>query len=234
MPEPGVSFCAKGTDMRILWVEDDPELAHDLRLQLEQAGYAVDWSALAADADWLIKQEQYEAVILDLGLPDQPGLSLLKGWRQKGIELPVLILTARGAWFEKVEGFKAGADDYLAKPFHSEELLARLQALIRRHHRLAPGKLQVGSLQLDEARQAACLDGQLIALTGHEFRLLRVLMLHPGQLLSKTQLAEQVYDLEQAVDSNTVEVFIGRLRQKIGKEWIQTRRGQGYCFAAKV
>lgn len=220
--------------MRILWVEDDPELAHDLRLQLEQAGYAVDWSALAADADWLIRQEQYEAVILDLGLPDQPGLSLLSKWRGQGIQVPVLILTARSAWFEKVEGLKAGADDYLAKPFHSEELLARLQALIRRHHGQAAGKLKVGALQLDEDRQEALLEGQTIALTGHEFRLLRVLMLHPGQIMSKTQLAEQLYDLEQAIDSNTLEVFIARLRQKIGKEWIQTRRGQGYAFVDKA
>jgi two-component system, OmpR family, response regulator len=220
--------------MRLLLVEDDADLAAGLRAQLEKAGYAVDWTGLATEADWLLKQEQYEAVILDLGLPDQPGLTLLQSWRQKGYDLPVLILTARGAWFEKVAGFKAGADDYLAKPFHSEELLARLQALLRRHHKVLPGQFQLGDLQLDELKQSVQLQGQSIALTGQEFRLLRVFMLHPGQILSKSQLAEQLYDLDQEVDSNTLEVFIARLRQKIGKERIQTRRGQGYCFDAKI
>lgn len=216
--------------MRLLLVEDDGALASDLRLQLEQAGYAVDWSATARDADWLLRQEDYQAVILDLGLPDQPGLDLLKSWRGQQKEVPVLILTARGAWFEKVEGFKAGADDYLAKPFHSEELLVRLTALIRRHHRALPGQLQVGDLSLDEARQEVLLSGQALTLTGQEFRLLRFFMHHPGQLFSKAQLAEQLYDLEQEVDSNTLEVFIARLRQKIGKERIVTRRGQGYSL----
>lgn len=229
-PARAGSSRANGINMRLLLVEDDSALAEDLRLKLAEAGYAVDWSASARDADWLLRQEDYQAVILDLGLPDQPGLDLLKSWRHAQQDLPVLILTARGAWFEKVEGLKAGADDYLAKPFHSEELLARLNALIRRHNRAVPGQLVVGELQLDEARQAVLLAGQALALTGHEFRLLRFLMHHPGQLFSKAQLAEQLYDLEQEVDSNTLEVFIARLRQKIGKERIVTRRGQGYCL----
>ncbi|PIQ29056.1 DNA-binding response regulator [bacterium (Candidatus Blackallbacteria) CG17_big_fil_post_rev_8_21_14_2_50_48_46] len=216
--------------MRLLLVEDDAALAEALRSGLEQAGYAVDWSEQAQDADWLVRQNLYEAVILDLGLPDRPGLELLKDWRQRKLDLPVLILTARGAWFEKVEGFKAGADDYLAKPFHSEELLVRLQALIRRHHRLPQGQLQVGDLVLDENRQEVWQAGSPVVLTGQEFRLLRVLMLHPGQVLSKQQLGEQLYDFDQEVDSNTLEVFIARLRQKIGRERIQTRRGQGYRF----
>ena len=216
--------------MRLLLVEDDAELAADLRLQLLQAAYAVDCAATAADADWLVRHEPYEGVVLDLGLPDRSGLEMLQAWRQSGLQLPVVILTARGAWFEKVEGFKAGADDYLAKPFHSEELIARLQAVLRRHHGTAPGLLVQGELQLDELRQQVRCQGQDIALTGHEYKLLRLLMLHPGQLFSKSQLLEQLYDLEQNVDSNTLEVFVARLRQKIGKQHIETRRGQGYRF----
>jgi DNA-binding response OmpR family regulator len=214
--------------MRLLLVEDDESLAEHLRERLEQGGYAVDWSPSGEDAYWLGSHEAYAAVILDLGLPDLPGLDVLRRWRNNGLTLPVLILTARDAWQEKVDGFQAGADDYLTKPFHSEELLARLQALIRRASGGVPGPLICGPLSLDERTQSVWLSGQEHTLTGSEFRLLRYLMLHPGQILSKLQLAEQLYDLDSGADSNIIEVYMNRLRHKIGRERIHTQRGQGY------
>ncbi|PKL78446.1 MAG: DNA-binding response regulator [Candidatus Melainabacteria bacterium HGW-Melainabacteria-1] len=216
--------------MRVLLIEDDEVLCAQLRPKLEAAGYAVDLTGLGLDGQFLGDQEDYDLVILDLGLPDGDGLDVLRHWRRRGRQMPVLVLTGREAWQQKVEGFQAGADDYLAKPFHSEELLARMQALIRRRYGQAPSSLRWGDLALDEARQ--CVSGPFgeQALTGHEFRLLRYLMLNPGRVLSKSQLTEHVYDLEAGSDSNTLEVFIARLRHKIGRELIQTRRGQGYVF----
>lgn len=216
--------------MRLLLIEDDEQLCRQLRGKLEAAGYAVDMTSSGQDGAFLGRQEDYDLVILDLGLPDAEGLEVLRQWRRQDRKFPVLILTGRDAWYQKVEGFQAGADDYLAKPFHSEELLARIQALIRRHYGQVPGKLSYGVLELDEASQSVWVGPQQEALTGHEFRLLRYMMLNPGRILSKAQLTEHLYDLEQEAISNTLEVFIARLRQKIGKDLIQTRRGQGYCF----
>jgi DNA-binding response OmpR family regulator len=217
--------------VRLLLVEDDPGLGPALKRAFEQAGFAVDLSSDGPDAEVLGELEPYDAIVLDLGLPGRDGLSVLRHWRTHGRRMPVLILTARGAWHEKVEGLQAGADDYLAKPFHTEELLARLQAIMRRVHGRAEPVLRIGGICLDELRQVVRTeDGTEHALTGIEFRLLRYLMTHPGQVLSKAQLAEHIYDFDDARDSNVIEVYIKRLRQKIGVERIVTRRGQGYVF----
>ena len=217
--------------MRLLVVEDDAVLGERLRKDLGQAGFAVDLADNGVDAEFLGDQEPYDAVVLDLGLPKRPGLEVLQNLRRCGNAVPVIILTARDAWHEKVEGFKAGADDYLAKPFHVEELLARVNALIRRGHGQAGGAVRAGGLTLDEDRQSVrTADGDEIGLTGIEFRLLRYLMLHPGQILSKSRLTEHVYDFDSDKDSNVMEVYINRLRHKLGKDLIATRRGQGYVF----
>lgn len=220
--------------MRLLLVEDNPSLGPALKRALEQAGFAVDLSSNGPDAEVLGEIEPYDAVVLDLGLPGRDGLSVLRHWRARGRRMPVLILTARGAWQEKVEGFQAGADDYLAKPFHTEELLARLQAIVRRAHGRAEPLLRVSGICLDESRQVVYAeDGSEQALTGIEFRLLRYLMTHPAQVLSKARLAEHIYDFDDEHDSNVIEVYIKRLRQKIGADVIVTRRGQGYVFERK-
>jgi DNA-binding response OmpR family regulator len=218
--------------MRLLLVEDDAVLSNQLRLELEQAGFAVDVAVNGIDAEFMGESEPYHVVVLDLGLPGRPGLDVLRRWRAAGNPAPVLILTARDAWHEKVDGFKAGADDYLGKPFHTAELIARLQALLRRGVVRPHGPLQGAGLELDEDAQIARISetGQVVELTGTEFRLLRYLMRHPGQVLSKTRLAEQVYDFETERDSNVLEVYINRLRRKFGRELIATRRGQGYVF----
>ena len=217
--------------MRVLLVEDDAELSARLKADLGRAGYAVDTADNGIDAQHLGEQEPYDAVILDLGLPGRSGLEVLKNWRAAGSEVPVLVLTARDAWYEKVDGFKAGADDYLGKPFHVEELLARLQALLRRSYGRATGSaLSMFGIELDEARQAVHRDGTMLELTGVEFRLLRYFMLHPGEVMSKTRLTEHVYEYDAERDSNVIEVYINRLRQKLGKHLIKTRRGQGYVF----
>lgn len=219
--------------MRILLAEDDSSLARLLRDTLQAAGYAVDVAADGVEADFLAREGLFDAVILDLGLPRRPGLEVLGGWRSAGLDLPVLILTARDAWHEKVEGFRAGADDYLTKPFHAEELLARLSALLRRARGQAPGPLSVGGWQLDEARkEVRSIDGQPIALTDFEYRLLRLFLLHPGQVLSRSWLEERLYDESHEGGSNVLEVLVNRLRGKLGREAIQTRRGQGYLFAS--
>lgn len=225
--------------MRLLLAEDDAALAEGLLLHLRAAGYAVDWAADGAEADYLAREGLFDAVILDLGLPKQAGLPVLRGWRAAGLALPVLILTGRDAWHQKVDGFAAGADDYLTKPFHPEELLARLSALLRRARGLVPGALAVGMWELDEGRQMLLRHGEaqdeakneVIALTAMEFRLLRVLMLHAGQVLAKAWLEEHLYDEGHEHGSNVLEVYVNRLRAKLGREWIQTRRGQGYVFA---
>lgn len=220
--------------MRLLIAEDDAQLGPRLRERLVREGYAVDLAADGIDAGHLGATEPYDAIILDLGLPGRPGLQLLRDWRAAGNTVPVLILTARDGWSERVEGLQAGADDYLGKPFHPEELLARIQALLRRAAPVQAPELRVGRWRLDESRQ--CLvardadhgDGQ--ALTATEFRLLRYFMRHPDQVLSKTTLSAHVYDYDAERDSNVIEVYVRRLRALLGAECIETRRGQGYLF----
>jgi DNA-binding response OmpR family regulator len=218
--------------MRILLAEDDAHLSSRLCDDLGRKGYAVDVAHNGVDAGHLGNEEPYDAVVLDLGLPGQPGLDVLRDWRRRSNAVPVLILTARDAWHEKVEGFKAGADDYLGKPFHFEELCARLTALIRRNHATPCAGLKECGLRLDEERQAVLCNGKSIILSGVEFRLLRYFMLHAGQVLSKTQIEEHVYQMDSEKDSNVIEVYVSRLRNKIGRHYIRTRRGQGYEFGA--
>jgi two-component system OmpR family response regulator len=219
--------------MRLLLVEDDAALNHKLKTALTQAGFAVDVTENGVDAERMGEVEPYDIVVLDLGLPERSGLEVLRAWRAHGNTVPVLVLTARDAWHERVDGLRAGADDYLGKPFYVEELIARLNALIRRSAMHEGGALCVGNITLDEAQQAIVMpDKTTIALTGIEFRLLRYFMLHPGQVLSKSRLTEHIYDWDADHDSNVIEVYVKRLRQKCGKELIQTRRGQGYVFQA--
>ncbi|MBS3805052.1 MAG: response regulator transcription factor [Oleiphilaceae bacterium] len=217
--------------MRLLLVEDDALLADSLNRQLTAAGFTLDAVGTAAAAEQLGKQEDYRAVVLDLGLPDGNGLDVLKRWRAQNLTMPVLILTARGNWQDKVNGLSAGADDYLGKPFQAEELLARLNALIRRSEGRVESKLVAGGFQLDENRQRLQTpDGLEHSLTGTEFRLLRCLMSRPGQVFSKEQLLDQLYSLSDSPTENTIEAYIRRLRKLIGQDAITTRRGQGYIF----
>ena len=217
--------------MRLLLVEDHVPLADELLVSLGRQGYAVDWLADGRDAAFQGACEPYDLIILDLGLPGKPGLEVLQEWRASGISAPVLILTARGSWAERIEGLKAGADDYLSKPFHPEELQLRIQSLLRRAHGLANHtQLQAAGLQLDESRQCVSRGGKAIELTAAEFRLLRYFMLHVGQILSKSHLAEHLYDGESERDSNVIEVHVNHLRRKLGRAVIETRRGQGYRF----
>jgi len=214
--------------MRILLVEDEPTLRAQLRASLEEAGYVVDEANDGRDAQHLGETEPFDAAVLDLGLPVLDGLTVLKRWRERGFRMPVLILTARDSWHEKVAGIDAGADDYLAKPFHMEELLARLRALIRRAQGLASPLLQCGALTLDTRSGRVTLDGRPVSLTSHEYRVLAYLMHRPGSVVSRTELTEHLYAQDFDRDSNTIEVFIGRLRKKLPPETIQTVRGLGY------
>jgi two-component system OmpR family response regulator len=217
--------------VRLLLVEDDANLVAMLRKDLETAGFAVDIATNGIDAEFMGNEGIYDIIVLDLGLPQRSGLDVLKNWRANRNAVPVLILTARDAWHERVDGFKAGADDYLGKPFHVEELVARLNALLHRIREKPGGVLDVNGLILDEDRQAVVTrDGTSISLTGTEFRLLRYLLLHPDRILSKSVLTEHVYDFDSDKDSNVIEVYIKRLREKLGKGCIETRRGQGYVF----
>jgi len=219
--------------MRLLLVEDDELLVASLKKALEQQGFAVDAALDGVDGEFMGDEEPYDLVVLDLGLPGRPGLEVLRNWRQRGNKVPVIVLTARDAWHERVDGFKAGADDYLGKPFHVEELLARMLALVRRSHGAVSPVLQSGGLELDEERQRVRLeDNRSINLTGTEFRLLRYFMLNPGKILSKTRLTEHVYKQDFDRDSNLIEVYVRHLREKLGRERIETRRGQGYIFLA--
>lgn len=221
--------------MRLLLVEDDAELVAHLKPALIQAGFAVDLADNGIDAEYLGDEEPYDVVVLDLGLPQRPGLDVLANWRSRDNRVPVLILTARDAWHERVDGFKYGADDYLGKPFHVEELLARLQALIRRSGDRPGAVIRTAGLTLDEERQQVMLaDGRTFELTGTEFRLLRYFMLNPERILSKSRLTEHVYDQEFDRDSNLIEVYVRRLREKIGQQHIRTLRGQGYLFPERV
>lgn len=217
--------------MRLLLVEDHVPLADELLASLIRQGYAVDWLADGRDAAYQGATEPYDLIILDLGLPGKPGLEVLREWRAGGLATPVLILTARSSWAERIEGLQTGADDYLSKPFHPQELLLRIQGLLRRAHGLAnQPQLQAAGLQLDESRQCVSRGAEVIELTAAEFRLLRYFMLHPQQLLSKSHLAEHMYDGETERDSNVLEVQVNRLRGKLGREVIETKRGQGYRF----
>jgi DNA-binding response OmpR family regulator len=223
--------------MRLLLVEDDVQLSTDLQARLKQAGFAVDTADNGIDAEFLGNETPYAAIILDLGLPLRNGLEVLNHWRQQANQVPVIILTARDAWYERVDGFKAGADDYLGKPFHFEELLMRLQALLRRHyHTHAHAQiLYCGGLQLNEALQQVTTEqGITHDLTGTEFRLLRYFMLHPGHILTKSRLTEQVYANDADKDSNVIEVYVRHLRRLVGETRIQTRRGQGYIFIEQL
>ena len=217
--------------MRLLLVEDDKTLVSTLKKDLQKAGYAVDVADNGIDAQFLGDENIYDIIVLDLGLPQRSGLEVLKNWRASENGTPVIVLTARDAWHERVDGFKAGADDYLGKPFHIEELLARLTALLHRTQQKAGGLLQQDDLTLDEERQTLTkADGSNYVLTGTEFRLLRYFMLHPDRILSKSTLMEHVYELDADKDSNVIEVYVKRLREKVGKDRIVTRRGQGYSF----
>jgi len=214
--------------MRILLVEDEPTLRAALRRSLEDAGYVVDEADNGRDAWHLGETEPFDAVVLDLGLPQLDGLTVLQRWREAGQAMPVLILTARDGWHEKVAGIDAGADDYLTKPFHTEELLARLRALIRRAQGLGSPLLRCGPITLDTRSGRVTLGGEPITLTSHEYRLLAYLMHRPGQVVSRSELTEHLYAQDHDRDSNTIEVFVGRLRRKLPAEAIETVRGLGY------
>src|SRR5690554_7595164 len=217
--------------MRLLLVEDDRLLADGLASQLEKAGFSVDTTSSAKEAVVLGEQEDYKVSVLDLGLPDGNGLDVLKAWRASKVTLPVLILTARGDWQDKVNGLKAGADDYLAKPFQAEELIARLNAIVRRSEGRVYSSVKVGRFELDENRQLLIINStEEHSLTGTEFRLLRCLMSRPSQIFSKEQLIEQLYNLNETPNENVIEAYIRRLRKLVGTDAIVTRRGQGYFF----
>ena len=214
--------------MRVLVVEDEPRLSRALAEALGAAGYAVDCAADGERADFLGATELYDAVVLDLGLPEVDGLTVLRRWRDQGLDMPVLVLTARGSWHDKVQGIDSGADDYVAKPFQMEEVLARLRALIRRASRQAAPLLRAGEVALDPRSAAVTLRGEPVRLTSHEFRVLSYLMHHRGCVVSQRELAEHIYSEEADRDSNTVEVFVARLRRKLGNTLITTVRGLGY------
>ena len=217
--------------MRLLLAEDDQDLVATLKKDLQSAGYAVDVADNGVDAEYLGNEMIYDVAVLDLGLPQRNGIDVLNNWRATGNHLPVIVLTARNAWHERVDGFKAGADDYLGKPFHVEELLARITALLHRSCLQAGGKLQTVGLSLDEEQQTVTTeDGHAHKLTGIEFRLLRYFLLNAGRVLSKSRLTEHIYDFDSEKDSNVIEVYVRRLRKLIGNDRIETRRGQGYVF----
>src|SRR5829696_4019890 len=217
--------------MRVLVVEDEALLSRQLETALRDAGYAVDCAADGERADFLGQTERYDAVILDLGLPKVDGLTLLHRWRDAGLTMPVLVLTARGSWHEKVHGIDGGADDYVAKPFRMEEVLARLRALIRRSSGQVSSDIRCGPIALDPRAAKVSVGGVPVRLTSHEFRVLSYLMHHRGSVVSQTELSDHIYAEHADRDSNTVEVFIARLRRKLGAGSIETLRGLGYRMA---
>lgn len=214
--------------MRVLVVEDEPTLARQLQDALGHAGYAVDYAPDGEEAHFLGDTEPYDAVVLDLGLPVLDGVSVLEKWRSEGRDMPVLILTARDTWSDKVAGLDAGADDYLTKPFKMEELLARVRALIRRSSGHASPELTCGPLVLDTKTGRVMNDGEQVRLTAQEYKLLSYLMHHKGEVISRTELTEHIYDQDFDRDSNTIEVFVNRIRKKIAVDVIKTVRGMGY------
>ena len=217
--------------MRILVVEDDTNLNRQLKEALTEAGYVVDVAFDGEEGHFLGDTEPYDAVVLDIGLPQMDGLSVLEEWRRGGKKMPVLLLTARDRWSDKVQGIDAGADDYVAKPFHMEEVLARVRALVRRAAGQASNEIVAGSVRLDVKAGKVTVDGHAIKLTSHELRLLSYLMHHKGKVISRTELTEHLYDQDFDRDSNTIEVFVGRLRKKLPEDCIQTVRGLGYQIA---
>jgi two-component system, OmpR family, response regulator len=214
--------------MRILVVEDDKTLNRQLKDALTEGGYAVDVAFDGEEGHFLGDTEPYDAIILDIGLPQMDGLSVLEEWRRAGRTTPVLLLTARDRWSDKVQGIDAGADDYVAKPFHMEEVLARVRALVRRAAGHASNEIVAGPVRLDVRSGKVTVDGQAIKLTSHELRLLSYMMHHKGKVISRTELTEHLYDQDFDRDSNTIEVFVGRLRKKLPEDCIQTVRGLGY------
>src|ERR1700678_2349987 len=216
--------------MRILLVEDDHDLQRLLKRALGDAGYVVDSASDGEEGHYLGDTEPYDAVILDLGLPKMDGVRVLEKWRKAGRAMPVLILTARDRWSDKVAGFDAGADDYLAKPFYTEELLARVRALLRRTAGLATSEIEIGALRIDTRSSRVTVDGNPVKLTSLEYRLLAYLSHHRGRVVSRTELVEHLYDQDFDRDSNTIEVFVGRIRKKLGVDVIQTVRGLGYLL----
>ncbi|MCG5235963.1 response regulator transcription factor [Xanthobacter oligotrophicus] len=218
--------------MRLLVVEDDPELNRQLVEALSDAGYAVDRAYDGEEGQYLGETEPYDAIVLDIGLPKLDGISVLESWRRAGKVTPVLILTARDRWSDKVQGFDAGADDYVAKPFHMEEVLARLRALLRRASGHASSEMTCGPVRLDTRSGRVTVEGNAVKLTSHEYRLLSYLMHHAGRVVSRGELVEHLYDQDFDRDSNTIEVFVGRLRKKLDCDVIQTVRGLGYLLAA--
>jgi DNA-binding response OmpR family regulator len=219
--------------LKLLLAEDDTELVDYLARKLKSSGYVVERVDNGIDAEFLALEEDFDGIILDLGLPQRSGLEVLQSWRRQNLDTPVLILTARDSWQERVDGLRAGADDYVGKPFQFEELLARLEAILRRRFGRADNRMQLDDLVLDiDARQVSTATAEGIPLTAIEFRLLRYLMLNQGKVLSKTELSEHVYEEDEIRDSNVIEVYINRLRAILGKGRITTHRGQGYCLNA--
>ena len=216
--------------MRVLIVEDEPTLARQIRETLEASGYAVDQATDGEEGHFLGSTESYDSIILDLGLPAMDGLTVLDKWRKGDMAVPVLVLTARDSWSDKVAGLDAGADDYLAKPFQMEELIARLRALIRRSAGHASSELEAGDVRLDARSGRVTLKGTPVRLTAQEYKLLAYLMHHKGKVVSRTELIEHIYDQDFDRDSNTIEVFITRIRKKLGADLIETIRGLGYSL----
>jgi two-component system OmpR family response regulator len=216
--------------MRVLIVEDEPNLRQQLNNTLLGAGYAVDLAADGEEAHYLGSTEQYDAIILDLGLPEIDGLTVLDRWRKEGRTMPVLVLTARDSWSDKVAGLDAGADDYVAKPFQSEELIARLRALIRRASGNASAEMSAGDIRLDTRSGKVTRAGEPVKLTAQEYKLLSYLLHHKGKVVSRTELIEHIYDQDFDRDSNTIEVFVTRIRKKLGPDVITTIRGLGYSL----
>jgi two-component system OmpR family response regulator len=217
--------------MRLLVIEDDPDLNRQLVTAFTDAGYVVDAAKDGEEGHFLGDTEPYDAIVLDIGLPIMDGVSVLEKWRRSGRKTPVLILTARDRWSDKVAGFDAGADDYVAKPFHMEEVLARIRALVRRSAGHASSEISCGPLMLDSKSARVTIDGKAVKLTSLEFRLLSYLMMHKGRVVSRTELVEHLYDQDFDRDSNTIEVFVGRLRKKLGVDMLRTIRGLGYCIS---
>jgi len=217
--------------MKLLLVEDEAIFAEKLVEWLERAGYAVDHATTSNAADALFKSEVYRVVVLDIGLPGMNGLSLLRQWRRENRCEPVLLLTARSKWMERVEGLRAGADDYLPKPFHFEELLARLEVIVRRSEGRVSSQLSArGYVLKDESRSLECPDGVVYTLTATEFRLLRCLISRPGRVFSIAELIDELYNIDRSPTQNVVQVYITRLRKMVGKDCIRSLRGQGYYF----
>ena len=214
--------------MRLLVVEDDPDLNRLLTTALKEGGYVVDSAKDGEEGHFLGETEPYDAVILDLGLPEMDGVTVLQKWRKAGKTMPVLILTARDRWSDKVAGFDAGADDYVTKPFYTEEVLARIRALLRRAAGHASSELECGPVRIDTRAAKVTVNGAVVKLTSLEYRLLAYLMHHQGKVVSRTELVEHLYDQDFDRDSNTIEVFVGRIRKKLGVNVIETMRGLGY------